>query len=143
MAAGTPRKRTPTTRPGGPARRPAKKTTAAAVIDDNFEPLRFSTSAPAPETERTVVFYVDDTEYSTPKEVPPVLALKFLDIINNEEDDDRALPKAIAMAFDGLFGEGALSALAKCDSITPEQFGQLTDFVQRKMFSATEGMTGN
>jgi hypothetical protein len=143
----TPRKRAETaTAPptNRAARRTAKKVAApAATFSGDFEPVRLSTKDEAPKIERVPVFYIDDKMYGVPVEVPPNLALQFLNIINTEEDDERALPLAVAMAFDGLFGEGALKELAACKALTQPQLDQIMGFVQTKMFSATEKMTGN
>lgn len=122
----------------------AKTTAPAASVDpDGFEPIRLSKKDAAPEVERVPVFYIDDKMYGVPVQVPPNLALQFLNIINSEEDEERALPLAVAMAFDGLFGDGALKELAACKALKEPELEQIMGFVQNKMFSATEKMTGN
>ncbi|NEE46838.1 hypothetical protein G3M55_19780, partial [Streptomyces sp. SID8455] len=58
-------------------KRTSPKPKAAPAVAEDFEPVRL-TSKPADRAERIVLFYVDDTEYSIPKQVGRNHGLRYL-----------------------------------------------------------------
>lgn len=104
----------------------------------DFKPIRLSTKAEAPEVDRVPLFYIDDEEFSMPREVPPVQSVRFL---RDLKDGD--LPTATAKAFDDLLGPRALNRLARCKALKPEELKQIMDIIAEKMMAANDLLLGN
>lgn len=115
----------PTTRAGQP---PVKK----------WEPVRVVTNADAPILDREPLFYIDDEEFTIPKEVPPNISFAYIRDMRNGNAE-----QAMANVFDRLLGTEALDRLADCDSLTPEQSKEIMRVIEYKVMAAAEEMQGN
>lgn len=77
--------------------------------------------------EREPLFYIDDREFTIPREVPPHIAMKYLRDLR-----DQPMEVALARLLDGLLGRAAVDALADHEELTKEDLEQLMVLVQRK-----------
>lgn len=106
-------------------------------MSDDFTPVRLS-SKPADEPERVPFFYMDDVEYTIPKEVPPYVAMLYLKTLRTASSD-----RATSVVMDELIGKRGVDELARCKTMNKDQLKQLLDIVQKKIADVMEDVTGN
>lgn len=90
-----------------------KPTSSAAALD--FEPIRIDSDDDY-EEERVPLFYIGDTEYTIPKEIPPGVALQFL-----REAREHGRELATAPLLIRVLGEDAYLALEESRALTEDQ----------------------
>lgn len=105
------------------ARTAAKKRTSpkpktTPTVAEDFEPVRL-TSKPA-DTDRIVLFYVDDDEYSIPKRIGRNHGLRYLQTMRKQGE---AL--AAQELLEILIGEDGYEALMNCDDLEDAQLDQI------------------
>lgn len=122
------------------ARTAAKKRTTkpkpTPAVAEDFEPVRL-TSKPADTVERIVLFYVDDTEYSIPKQVGRNHGLRYLRTMRRQGE---AL--AAQELLEVLIGEDGYTALMDCDDLTDEQLDQIMNRLRDMALGEVEDEAG-
>jgi len=94
----------------------AKRAAAKTVTDDlDFEPLRIASDEEI-EEERVTLFYIGDTEYTIPRNIPPGVALQFL-----REAREHGRDLATAPLLTRVLGEDAYEALEQSRALTEDQ----------------------
>lgn len=102
----------------------ARKRTAAkptAALD--FEPIRIDSDDDY-EEERVPLFYIGDTEYTIPKEIPPGAALEYLRTAG-ERGEQFAAPIILTR----VLGEDAYRALESSKALKDDQLQQIIQIV--------------
>jgi hypothetical protein len=114
---------TPRTRQTAAARKRAasKPTGAAAALD--FEPIRIQADDDY-EEERVPLFYIGDTEYTIPKDIPPGVALQYLRTAG-ERGEQFAAPVLLTR----VLGEEAYEALESSRALKDDQLQQIIQIV--------------
>jgi hypothetical protein len=123
-------------RTGAPTRRPTTRAGQPPV--KKWEPVRIVTNADAPILDREPLFYIDDEEFTIPKDVPPNISFAYI-----RDMRDGNAEKAMANVFDMLLGVEALDRLATCDQLTKEQSKEILRVIEYKVMAAAEEMQGN
>ena len=97
----------------------ARKRAAARPVNGtgelDFEPIRIEADDDYVE-ERVPLFYIGDTEYTIPKEIPPGAALQFMREAREHGRELAAAPLLIR-----VLGEDAYMALEQSRALTEEQ----------------------
>lgn len=132
-----PTSRSTRTRATAPARRPAAGRSGQPKVV-KWEPVRIVTHVDAPVFDREPLFYIDDIEFTIPKEVPPNITIGYIRDMRNGNTE-----QATARVFDALLGREGLDALAECDSLEPEQLKEIMRVIEIKVMAAAEQMQGN
>lgn len=106
----------------------ARKRAAAKPVngtgnDLDFEPLRIEADDDF-EEERVTLFYIGDTPYSIPKEIPPGVALQFM-----REAREHGRDLATAPLLSRVLGEDAYAALEKSRALKEDQLEWIVDKV--------------
>ncbi|MEU6365771.1 hypothetical protein ABZ876_08440 [Streptomyces sp. NPDC046931] len=105
----------------------ARKRAAARPVNGtgelDFEPIRIEADDDYVE-ERVPLFYIGDTEYTIPKEIPPGAALQFMREAREHGRELAAAPLLIR-----VLGEDAYMALEKSRALTEEQMKWIVDKV--------------
>ncbi|WP_030344758.1 hypothetical protein [Streptomyces sp. NRRL S-1022] len=99
----------------------AKPTGAATPLD--FEPIRIAADDDI-EEERVPLFYIGDTEYTIPKDIPPGVALQYLRTAG-EMGEQFAAPVLLTR----VLGEEAYEALESSRALTDEQLQRIIQIV--------------
>ncbi|MFB7244647.1 hypothetical protein ACFCYX_19565 [Streptomyces populi] len=113
----------------------ARKRAAAkpAVSGDlDFEPIRIAADDEVVE-ERVPLFYIGDTEYTIPKQIPRGVALKYL---RNASEVGHEL--ATAPLLIRVLGEDAYTALEESRAMTGPQLEQIVDIIIKQALGAQE-----
>ncbi len=101
----------------------------------NFTPVRLTSTVPAVDpktTGRIPLFYVDDTEYSIPVEVPGNLALQAVDMTAKQGE-----PTATAWVMEQVLGEEGYAALLKAP-MTKAEAGAIQKVIRDLVFGEPE-----
>lgn len=130
-----PAPRTATARRAASGRRP---TTGGQPKVVKWEPVRIVTTADAPILDREPLFYIDDVEFTVPKEVPPNVTVGYIRDMRNGNTE-----QAMAKVFDALLGQEGLDALADCDALESDQLKEIMRVIELKVMAAAEQMQGN
>ncbi|TXJ78633.1 hypothetical protein E2C11_16635 [Streptomyces lavendulae] len=102
----------------------ARKRAAAKPADaHSFEPIRIAADDEIPD-ERVPLFYIGDTEYTIPKDIPPGVALQYLRTAG-ERGEQFAAPILLRR----VLGEEAYEALETSRALTDDQLRQIIDIV--------------
>lgn len=104
------------------ARRAKPKPTPLAAGPD-FEPIRIEADEDVVD-ERVPLFYIGDTEYTIPKEIPSGAALQYLRVAG-ERGEQFAAPILLTR----VLGEDAYSALEESKGLTDKQLEQIIQLV--------------
>lgn len=117
-----------TTRPTRQSTAARKKAAAArpSVISDpldGFEPIRIDADEDVVE-ERVPLFYIGDTEYTIPREIPPGAALQYLRQAR-ESGHELATPPLLIR----VLGEDAYMALEQSRAVTEEQLEKIVKLI--------------
>lgn len=112
-----------TTRQTTAARKRAAAKPTAIDGDLDFEPIRIASDDEI-EEERVPLFYIGDTEYTIPKEMPPGVALQFL-----REAREHGRDLATAPLLTRVLGEDAYEALEQSKALTEDQMEWIIDKV--------------
>lgn len=112
-----------TTRQTTAARKRAAAKPTAIDGDLDFEPIRIAADDEVVE-ERVPLFYIGDTEYTIPKEIPPGVALQFL-----REAREHGRDLATAPLLTRVLGEEAYEALEQSRALTEDQMEWIIDKV--------------
>ncbi|WP_225825593.1 hypothetical protein [Streptomyces naphthomycinicus] len=99
----------------------AKPTGTAAALD--FEPVRIAADDDV-EEERLPLFYIGDTEYTIPKDIPPGVALQYLRTAG-EMGEQLAAPVLLTR----VLGQHAYEALESSRALTDDQLQQIIQIV--------------
>lgn len=112
-----------TTRQGTAAarKRAAAKPAIGGGLD--FEPIRIAADDEV-EEERVTLFYIGDTEYTIPKEIPPGVALQYLRTAA-EVGEQFAAPTLLTR----VLGEEAYEALESSKALKDDQLQQIIQIV--------------
>jgi hypothetical protein len=104
-------------------KRAAPKPAEPTIGDLDFEPIRIAADEEIDE-ERVTLFFIGDTEYTIPKNVPAGAALEFLRIakVHGQEVGAGALLTRV-------LGEEAYQALEQSRGLTDGQLNQIVDLV--------------
>lgn len=105
------------------ARKRAAAKPTAIEGDLDFEPIRIASDDEI-EEERVPLFYIGDTEYTIPKEMPPGVALQFL-----REAREHGRDLATAPLLTRVLGEDAYEALEQSKALTEDQMEWIIDKV--------------
>jgi len=100
----------------------AKPTGSAAALD--FEPIHILADDDLEEEERVPLFYIGDTEYTIPKDIPPGVALQYLRTAG-ERGEQYAAPTLLTR----VLGEEAYEALESSRALKDEQLQQIVQIV--------------
>ncbi|MFF0055683.1 hypothetical protein ACFYRI_14960 [Streptomyces microflavus] len=117
-------------------KRTSPKPKAAPEVAEDFEPVRL-TSKPADTAERIVLFYVDDQEFSIPKQVGRNHGLRYLRTMRKQGE---AL--AAQELLEVLIGEDGYTALMDCDDLTDEQLDQIMNRLRDMALGEVEDEAG-
>lgn len=99
-------------------------------------PIQLTTKAP--DVEREVLFTVDGQEFTIPIEVPPYIAVVYLNALREGGTD-----KAVQVVLDELIGEQGVKRLAKCKGMTMGDLQQIFAVVNKKVAGVMEAAQGN
>jgi hypothetical protein len=117
-----------TTRPTRQSTAARKKAAAArpAVVSDplaGFEPIRIPADEDV-EEERVPLFYIGDTEYTVPREIPPGAALQYLRQAR-ESGHELATPPLLIR----VLGEEAYMALEQSRAVKEDQLERIVKLI--------------
>ena len=104
-------------------KRAAAKPTAGSDPLANFEPIRIAADDDV-EEERVPLFYIGDTEYTIPKEIPPGAALQYLRQAR-ESGHELATPPLLIR----VLGEDAYMALEQSRAVTEDQLERIVKLI--------------
>lgn len=105
-------------------RRPtAPKAPAAATPDLDFEPVRIAADEDV-EDEREPLFYIGDTEYSIPVNIPMGVALEYMRHAGEIGEQLAAPPLLIR-----VLGQEGYTALEQSRALTDDQMTRIVDHV--------------
>ncbi|MEH0586233.1 hypothetical protein QA942_19935 [Streptomyces sp. B21-106] len=104
-------------------KRAAAKPLAGSDPLAGFEPIRIAADDDV-EEERVPLFYIGDTEYTIPKEIPPGVALQYLRQAR-ESGHELATPPLLIR----VLGEGAYMALEQSRAVTEEQLESIVKLI--------------
>lgn len=102
--------------------------------------LKFSTekgAARLADADRVPLFWIDDTEYTIPKNVDMVIALRYLDTVA-----EKGTEVAVVGLFKELVGEEAWQALLAFKGMDPAELNGLLDAVTEHAMGAIEAAKG-
>lgn len=119
------------------AARPATRAAGQPKVV-KWEPVRIVTNADAPILDREPLFYIDDDEFTIPKEMPPNVTFAYIRDMRGGNAE-----QALANVFDMLLGPEALDRLATCDQLTPEQSKEIMRVIEYKVMEAADQLQGN
>ncbi|MET8826103.1 hypothetical protein ABZX40_13605 [Streptomyces sp. NPDC004610] len=118
----------------------ARKRTAAKTPDGGadvgFEPIRIAADDEVVE-ERVPLFYIGDTEYTIPKNIPKGVALQYL-----RQAGERGHELATAPLLIRVLGEDAYEALEQSKGLTDEQLESIVDIIVGQALGRQEGDKG-
>jgi hypothetical protein len=95
-------------------------------------------SAKVVDEEREPLFYIDETEYTIPKELRANVVARYL-----QDTLDHGQEHAIAAAMREVLGEEAMEALAESEAVTSEDMAQIMGIVERKLTGQMKKSLGN
>jgi len=102
-----------------------------------YEPVRID-STKVVDTEREPLFYIDDREFTIPKELRANVVARYL-----QDTLDHGQEHALAAAMREVLGDDAMEALADSDAVTADQMAQIMGIVERKLMGQMERSLGN
>jgi hypothetical protein len=113
------------TRQSAAARKKAAAARPAPVSDPlaGFEPIHIAADDEV-EEERVPLFYIGDTEYTIPKEIPPGAALQYLRQAR-ESGHELATPPLLIR----VLGEDAYMALEQSRAVTEDQLERIVKLI--------------
>jgi hypothetical protein len=120
-----------------PVRKPTTSRAGQPPVK-KWEPVRIVTNADAPILDREPLFYIDDEEFTIPREVPPNITFAYIRDMRSGNAE-----QAMANVFDLLLGEEALNRLATCDQLTSEQSKEIMRVIEYKVMAAADQLQGN
>lgn len=89
----------------------------------DFEPIHIAADEDVPD-ERVPLFYIGDTEYTIPKEIPKGVALQYL-----RHAAERGHELATAPLLVRVLGEDAYEALEQSKGLTDEQLEKIVEII--------------
>ncbi|GGW98684.1 hypothetical protein [Streptomyces chartreusis] len=101
----------------------AKPVNGSAPGDLDFEPIRIAADDEVPE-ERVPLFYIGDTEYTIPKDIPPGVALQYLRTAG-EIGEQFAAPTLLTR----VLGAEAYEALESSRALKDDQLQKIIQIV--------------
>lgn len=102
-----------------------------------YEPVRIDSTKVVDE-QREPLFYIDDREYTIPKELRANVVARYLqDVLDHGQEH------ALAAAMREVLGDEAMEALADSDAVTSEQMQQIMAIVERKLMGQMKRSLGN
>ncbi len=101
-----------------------------------FEPVKIST-ADVQDEEREPLFYIDEAEYTIPKQIRPNIVMGYL-----QDTYDKGQEFALAAAMREVLGADAMEALAETDAVSDEQMSQIMDIIERKLMAQMKKSLG-
>jgi hypothetical protein len=126
---------TRSTRQSAAAKRAAAKTVNGGA-DVGFEPIRIPANEDVVE-ERVPLFYIGDTEYTIPKNIPKGVALQYL-----RQAGERGHELATAPLLIRVLGEDAYEALEQSKALTDEQLESIVDIIVGQALGRQDGEKG-
>lgn len=106
------------------------------MTETEFEPVRIRSDAPV-DSERVVLFYIDEKAYDIPKVVPPNTTIRYMRDVIYEGSE-----YALAIAMEEVLGAEAMEALAECKTISEDQVKEIMNLVERMLLASSEKSTG-
>lgn len=114
-----------------------KRTTTKPAADGlDFEPIRIAADDEIPE-ERVPLFYIGDTEYTIPKNIPKGVALQYL-----RQAGEVGHELATAPLLMRVLGEDAYLALEQSRALTEEQLEKIVNIIIKQALGAPEDKGG-
>ena len=100
--------------------------------------VKISTGGTAAALDREPFFYIDDVEYTIPKEVPANTFIAYLDDLAKTGSEQVSQAKLLT----ALIGPDAMNALATCPYLSGDDMGQLLAAVADKVTRASAKYAG-
>jgi hypothetical protein len=97
-----------------------------------FEPVRIAADEDV-EDEREPLFYIGDTEYTIPKNIPMGVALEYMRVAGEIGEQLAAPPLLIR-----VLGQEGYDALEQCKGLTDEQMTRIVDHVVNRALGRSE-----
>lgn len=104
---------------------------------DGYTPFRIDTSKPPVDAERIPLFYIDDREYTGPKQIPGGLALQALQVTVHQ---GRAAGAYFCM--EEAIGKEAVDDLLNCKQLTYEQARDFLTQISAMYYGQAMELTG-
>lgn len=105
--------------------------------EDGYTPFRIDTSKPPVQSERMTLFYIDDREYTGPKQISGGLALRALQVTVTQGSAAGAY-----YAMEQAIGKEAVEDLLACDQLTYEQARDFLSRISAMYYGQAMGITG-
>lgn len=113
-------------------RRPSAPKPAAVTSEPDFEPIRIDADEDVPEG-RVPLFYIGDTEYSVPSNIPAGVGLEYLRIAS-ERGEELAAPALLTR----VLGEEAYTALEQSRGLKEKQLTQIIQIIVDRAMGSRE-----
>jgi hypothetical protein len=98
-----------------------------------YTPVRLSTNSEAPPEERVPLFYIDDVEYTAPKQFTASFALRYVNVVVN-----RGIDAGVAWLLENGLSPGGYQALLTHDQLEPEQLAVIVSHLQEMVAGAMD-----
>lgn len=115
------------------ARKRAASKPANGIDADGFEPIHIPANDDVADEERVPLFYIGETEYTIPREVPPGIGLTYLRHAADIGHELASVPVLIE-----VLGENAYRALEKSKALTKEQLDKIVGIVVKRSLGSQE-----
>lgn len=120
------------------ARTTTKKTASRPVAvphdgHDGPQPVRITTTGPAPQADLVEIFSIDDVPYFIPREISPSVSLRYMKRVRQI-----GLEIAAGELLEELLGTEAYDALANCKYVTQQHLADVISLVQHQTMGAIE-----
>jgi hypothetical protein len=127
-----------TTRPTRQTAAARKRAAARPAVGDalDFEPIRIDADDDVVE-ERVPLFYIGDTEYTIPKEIPKGVALQYLRHASEVGHELATAPLLIR-----VLGEDAYEALEQSKGLKDDQLERIVDIIVKLALGKQEEKEG-
>lgn len=104
---------------------------------EGYQPFRIDTSAPPADADRMTLFFIDDREYTGPRQITGALALRALQMTVTHGQAAGAY-----YALEQAIGSDAVEALLNCEQLSYEQAREFLSRISAMYYGQAMGLTG-